>query len=633
MSAHGYRRFPDEVDTVRESSKAVRVCALSAVVVAVLGTAMVHAAPGDRPGTFEAPRAHKNAQADASVQRLIVRYRDGSAERRDAGMKVRAVQAAAGRALPQRPGAAADAGIDATHLRALATGADVIRLSRKLPQRDADALVRELQADPSVAYAQIDRMLQHTADVVPALVPDDEYFAQYQWHLQDTAGGVHAPTAWETSTGEGVVVAVLDTGITAHPDLDANVLEGYDFITDAFVSRRPTDERVPGAQDYGDWNPEAGECYAGSPVQTSSWHGTHVSGTVAQVTNNGTGMAGVAHDAKVLPVRVLGRCGGYISDIADAIVWASGGSVDGVPDNENPAEVINMSLGGGGSCDVATQEAIDGAVSRGTTIVVAAGNSASDVANFSPASCSNVVVVGANRINGGIAGYSNYGGGVDLSGPGGGGDADGNPDGYVWQAWNAGETEPGEPDYVGMTGTSMASPHVAGVAALVQAVVDTPLTPQALEQLLVDSARAFPVEIPGGTPIGAGIVDAAAALDAALAEPCDPEVETCGPEATTLVNRVAVSGLAGGGGNQQLFVIDVPEGTRSLNLRSYGGTGNVSLYVAHDRAPTLDDHDRMSNRPGNSESVVLTNPTPGSYYLLLVGDQAFTNVSVLGIHQ
>src|SRR5690606_5796570 len=129
-----------------------------------------------------------------------------------------------------------------------------------------NTLVRELKADPAIASVEVDVMLRHTGvarittDVQPQLTPDDPYYAQYNWHLQNTAGGVHAPAAWDVSTGEGVVVAVLDTGILDHPDMTANMLPGYDFISDAFVSRRATDERVPGAHDYGDWNDDANEC-------------------------------------------------------------------------------------------------------------------------------------------------------------------------------------------------------------------------------------------------------------------------------------------------------------------------------------------------------------------------------------
>ena len=155
------------------------------------------------------------------------------------------------------------------------------------------------------------------------------------------------PGAWDVATGTGVTVAVIDTGITAHPDLDANVLPGYDFVSDA-TAARDGNGRDANAQDQGDWY-AAGEC--GQPTAgNTSWHGTHVAGTVAAVTGNATGVAGVAPNAKVVPVRVLAKCGGSLSDIADAIVWASGGTVAGIPANANPAKVINMSLGGSGAC-------------------------------------------------------------------------------------------------------------------------------------------------------------------------------------------------------------------------------------------------------------------------------------------
>ena len=164
------------------------------------------------------------------------------------------------------------------------------------------------------------------------------------------------PGAWDVSTGSGSTVAVIDTGITAHLDLDANVLPGYDFVSDA-TAARDGNGRDSNAQDQGDWY-AAGEC-GQTAAANSSWHGTHVSGTVAAVAGNSTGVAGVAPTAKVVPVRVLAKCGGSLSDIADAIIWAAGGTVSGIPANANPAKVINMSLGGSGACGTTYQAAID----------------------------------------------------------------------------------------------------------------------------------------------------------------------------------------------------------------------------------------------------------------------------------
>ena len=153
--------------------------------------------------------------------------------------------------------------------------------------------------------------------------------------------------------------------------------------------------------------------------QSSSWHGTHVAGTVAAVTNNSAGVAGVAFGAKVLPVRVLGKCGGYTSDIAAGIIWASGGSVPGVPANATPARVINLSLGGSGRATRRRSDAINSARSRGTVVVVAAGNSSDTSANFSPASCAGVITVAATDRSGARAYYSNFGAAVAVAAPGG----------------------------------------------------------------------------------------------------------------------------------------------------------------------------------------------------------------------
>ena len=185
---------------------------------------------------------------------------------------------------------------------------------------------------------------------------------------------------------------------------------------------------MPGGWDLGDWTTDpiytdaSTGCKDPSQAGDSSWHGTHVSGTIAELTNNSVGMAGVANKARVLPVRVLGHCGGYTSDIADAVTWASGGHVDGIPDNTNPVQVISMSLGGGGACSASdvTGQAISGAISRGVSVVVAAGNSNANVANYTPASCPGVIAVAVSGITGKRAFYSNYGSGVTLSAPGGG---------------------------------------------------------------------------------------------------------------------------------------------------------------------------------------------------------------------
>ncbi|AWH35803.1 protease [Stenotrophomonas sp. ZAC14D1_NAIMI4_6] len=608
----------------------LRINVLAAAMLSMTAAGAVHAA-----GLPTREPVRQASTTEAGAERIIVKYRAGTAAASDRSAKLSTVQSALTRA-SLSGGTSRASTLGPQVVRKLGIGADVIRLKGRLAPAELQRVLKELKADPSVQYAEADVKLRRTelraGDVKPALVPNDPLYAQYQWHLSNPTGGINAPSAWDVSQGEGVVVAVLDTGILPqHPDLVGNLLEGYDFISDAETSRRATDDRVPGAQDYGDWVENANECYNGSQPEDSSWHGTHVAGTVAEQTNNGVGMAGVAHKAKVLPVRVLGKCGGYLSDITDAITWASGGTVAGIPANTNPAEIINMSLGGSGACAGAYQDAISGAISRGTTVVVAAGNETDNAANYRPASCEGVVTVGATRITGGITYYSNYGTRVDLSGPGGGGSVDGNPGGFIWQSGSNAATTPdsGTYSYMGMGGTSMASPHVAGVAALVQSALiangKDPLAPAALRALLKETARPFPVTIPASTPIGTGIVDAKAALAKALAEPC---TENCEPEGIPLTNKVALSGVAGATGSETVYTFEAVAG-KQLSVLTYGGTGNVSVYVAQGRVPTATDNDAKSSRPGNTETVRVAKPVAGTYYVKVVGEAAFSGVTIL----
>ena len=273
--------------------------------------------------------------------------------------------------------AARQQGVSVKELRALATGGTLIASDKALSDQAARDFMNGIAASGEVNAVEPD------ARMTAVLTPNDTRYGE-QWDFT-AANGMRIPGAWDVSTGSGSTVAVIDTGITAHPDLDANVLPGYDFVSDA-TAARDGNGRDANAQDQGDWY-AAGEC-GQTAAANSSWHGTHVAGTVAAVTGNATGVAGVAPNAKVVPVRVLAKCGGSLSDIADAIIWASGGTVSGVPANANPAKVINMSLGGSGACGTTYQAAIDSAVSRGTTVVVAAGNSNQDASGFRPSNCS-----------------------------------------------------------------------------------------------------------------------------------------------------------------------------------------------------------------------------------------------------
>ncbi|RJQ72207.1 protease [Pseudonocardiaceae bacterium YIM PH 21723] len=394
----------------------------------------------------------------------------------------------------------------ATLGRRLATGSTLITVTNPL---ELTRVAAAFAADPKVASVEPDALMYPLAES-----PNDPEYPR-QWHYSEDKAGMRVPGAWDQSTGKGAVVAVIDTGYVKHPDLEGNIIAGYDFISSA-ARARDGDGRDADASDEGDWN-NAIECLL-APARGSSWHGTHVAGTIAALTNNGTGVAGIAYNAKVQPVRVLGRCGGTTSDIIDAIAWASGGSVPGVPANATKANVINMSLGGSGACSSALQSAITGAVGRGTSVVVAAGNSNADVSGFNPANCDNVIAVASTNRNGDRSFYSNFGEKVDIAAPGGqtrnADDAAGTvttPENGVWSTLNDGATTPGNPIYKPYMGTSMAAPHIAGLVALLLGK-NAGLSPAQVESLIKANARPIPGKCDEGC--GAGLADATATVAA-----------------------------------------------------------------------------------------------------------------------
>jgi serine protease len=346
-----------------------------------------------------------------------------------------------------------------------------------------------------------------------------------QWYLSDTTG-INVQKAWKYTKGSSnVVVAVLDTGITKHPDLDSQVLNGYDF-----VSATSRTCGVGATNDGDGWDGDASDPGDYTNTDKSSWHGTHVAGIIAAAQND-YGIVGVAPNVKILPIRVLGPAGGCESDLIAGLQWAAGIHIDGVPDNKTPANVINLSMGNrtAAQCGSATSNVLLQIKKMNITTITAAGNDNMDATYSYPGSCYPTINVGATGISGDRSWYSNYtvqttsdgsGVGVDISAPGGddrdSATAPAGTQGQIISDYNDGAKGPGNPTFALEEGTSMSAPIVSGIVALLYSVKPTITFDQVFE-VLKNSASKFKV---GGdcasAPIpkcGVGIVNAGNALE------------------------------------------------------------------------------------------------------------------------
>ncbi len=363
--------------------------------------------------------------------------------------------------------------------------------------------IRDLRRDPQVAYAEPNFIRK------PCLAPNDPGF-ELQWHYRL----INLPEAWDISTGsEEITVAVLDSGVLSnHPDLTGRLTEGYDFVS-RIDNANDGDGRDPDPEDPGD-DPEG---------ENSSFHGTHVTGTVGAATNNGNGVAGVTWNTRIMPLRVLGVEGGADSDILEAIRYAAGlsNSTGTVPDR--PARVLNMSFGGPGFSQT-VQDAVLDARAEGAILVAAAGNGSTRRASY-PASFDGVVSVSAVDLNLQLAPYSNFGSGIDVAAPGGDTGVDLNGDSFGDGVLSTLGDEQGDFFYRFFQGTSMAAPHAAGTFALMLAV-NPNLTPADIDDLLTGTHPDTTVRITqdlgqaGRDDLyGHGMVDAAQAVLAAQSIP------------------------------------------------------------------------------------------------------------------
>lgn len=559
--------------------------ALACALVAAGAQAGVAAVDVDRAATVRG----------SSTDRLIIKYRDASDTAATGAQVARSVDAVKmGNRAAAAERRAAERGAKLGLVRQMGIGAHVFKLDRALSLAEMETLAQQIRDDDAeVEYAEPDLKMY------PLLTPNDTSYAQ-QWDLFEATAGIRAPQAWDLATGTGVVVAVIDTGIRPHADLSGQTVAGYDMINDAVVAN-DGNGRDADPSDPGDWS-AANECAAGDPGSNSSWHGTHVAGTIAAKTNNALGIAGIAYNAKIQPLRVLGKCGGYTSDIADAITWSSGGTVSGVPANATPAKVLNLSLGGGGACGTTSQTAINGARSRGASVIVAAGNSNTNASNSTPANCSGVVTVAALDRYGARAYYSNYGNVVALAAPG--GDTRSSASNGILSTLNAGTSTPGADNYAYYQGTSMATPHVAGVAALLYSVKPS-ATPDQIATALKSSARPFAGTC---TSCGAGMLDAAAAIAAITSTyPTFNEVEA--NNSTAAANLVSapsnVAGSLAASDTSDYFRVSLPAG-RTLNSVLYAASAanDYDLYLYNSAGTQLASSTRGA---GANDGISYTN--------------------------
>jgi len=455
----------------------------------------------------------KQPANDSEARRLIVKFRSGSnASIQSVSKDSASVQALSAKSVTQL---AARAKVNVVEVRSITSDMQVLQWEPQTAGESTAAVLERMRADPAVEYAEIDQRRY------PQATPNDPLFSG-QWFLQNAQPAASdAVTAWNTTTGSnGVVVAVLDTGIRyGHTDLrdsSTNVnrlLPGYDFVSGdpggGFRTANDGSGRDADPSDPGDFvtaddasNSPFSSCSQGN----SSWHGTRVAGMIGALSNNSNGVAGMTWSGWILPIRVLGKCGGWDSDIIAAMLWAAGIHVDGVPDNPYPAQVENLSLGSTGQCVASYQAAVNQVIARGVLVVVSAGNEGGPVG--APANCQGAMAIAGIRHAGTKVGFSSLGTQVAVSAPGGNcvNVGAGQPCLFSLDTTNnVGSTTPSTSNFTDQSsgntnlGTSFSAPIVSGIAALMLSVNGNLKYNQLISRMR-QAAVAFPVSADPSIP-------------------------------------------------------------------------------------------------------------------------------------
>ncbi|HEY7964933.1 MAG TPA: S8 family serine peptidase [Steroidobacteraceae bacterium] len=506
--------------------------------------------------------------------------------------------------MPARLGAVARrAGVSVRDSRHIVSDIQLLRVQLPPGPASAEQTLARLRADRDVEYAETDQRRY------PLAVPDDTLFAAGQWYLQsEQPAALDAVDAWEVTTGStGLVIADLDTGVRFdHPDLRNDVanrlLPGYDMIgADAqgnFLTANDGDGRDPDASDPGDWvssEDTKNSLFSNCTVGNSSWHGTRTAGILGAITNNAAGIAGTTWSGWILPVRVLGKCGGYDSDILAGMAWAAGMHVDGVPDNPYPAQILNMSLGAVGDCPRDYQQLVAELAAAGVLVVVSAGNEGGPV--DAPANCAGAVGVAGLRHIGTKVGFSSLGPEIALSAPAGncGNTGAGEPCLYsITTTTNTGTTVPSTNTYTNQIsfniGTSFSAPLVAATAGLMLAVNGN-LTPAQLIKRLQHGATPFPLSSDPSVPM---CHVPASATDLQTSE-CNCTTAACG------------AGMANANGAVQQAlrpIAAVSAGTHTSGAQVTLDAGG-SAAACHD---SIVSYQWTSLRPANNTTLI-KNPT------------------------